>query len=84
MDSCSHHSKRANRHHRTKVQRGGSQLDAGSRSGNAINLGISWATEVNGDRKARLTVEKTSGAWDDVADADVGPAPDDAAAPATL
>ncbi|MGX9146086.1 hypothetical protein [Mesorhizobium sp. 128a] len=33
---------------------------AGSRSGNAINLGISWATEVNGDRKARLTVEKTS------------------------
>jgi hypothetical protein len=34
---------------------------AGSRSGNAINLGISWATEVNGDRKARLTVEKTSG-----------------------
>jgi len=34
---------------------------AGSRSGNAINLGIRWATEVNGDRKARLTVEKTSG-----------------------
>lgn len=34
---------------------------AGSRSGNAINLGISWAKEVNGDRKARLTVEKTSG-----------------------
>lgn len=34
---------------------------AGSRSGNAISLGIRWAAEVNGDRKARLTVEKTSG-----------------------
>ena len=30
----------------------------GKRSGNAINLGINWAKEVNGDRKARLTVEK--------------------------
>ncbi|CCV07278.1 conserved exported hypothetical protein [Mesorhizobium metallidurans STM 2683] len=36
---------------------GPAQLN-GSRSGNAINLGISWAKEVNGDRKARLTVEK--------------------------
>ncbi|MER9906258.1 hypothetical protein [Mesorhizobium sp. M0052] len=34
---------------------------AGSRSGNAISLVIRWAAEVNGDRKARLTVEKTSG-----------------------
>ncbi|MER9728606.1 hypothetical protein [Mesorhizobium sp. M0205] len=34
---------------------------AGSRSGNAISLGIRWAAEVNGDRKAWLTVEKTSG-----------------------
>jgi len=34
---------------------------AGKRSGNAINLGIRWAKEVNGDRKARLTVEKTGG-----------------------
>ncbi|MER8896265.1 hypothetical protein [Mesorhizobium sp. M0676] len=34
---------------------------AGSRSGNAISLGNRWAAEVNGDRKARLTVEKTSG-----------------------
>ncbi|MER9724450.1 hypothetical protein NKJ33_18520 [Mesorhizobium sp. M0155] len=34
---------------------------AGSRSGNAIRLGIRGAAEVNGDRKARLTVEKTSG-----------------------
>jgi len=34
---------------------------AGSRSGNAINLGIRWAQVVNGDLKARLTVEKTSG-----------------------
>ena len=31
---------------------------SGSRSGNAINLGIRWAKEVNGDRKARMTVEK--------------------------
>jgi hypothetical protein len=31
----------------------------GSRSGNALNLGIRWAKEVNGDRKARLTLEKT-------------------------
>ena len=30
----------------------------GKRSGNAINLGIAWAKEVNGDRKAQLTVEK--------------------------
>ncbi|PDQ18882.1 hypothetical protein CN311_22280 [Mesorhizobium sanjuanii] len=36
---------------------GPAQLN-GSRSGDAINLGISWAKEVNGDRKARLTVEK--------------------------
>jgi hypothetical protein len=31
----------------------------GSRSGNALNLGINWAKEVDGDRKAQLTVEKT-------------------------
>ena len=31
---------------------------SGSRSGNAINLGIRWAKEVNGDRKAEMTVEK--------------------------
>ena len=31
---------------------------SGSRSGNAINLGIRWAKEVNGDRKAQMTVEK--------------------------
>jgi hypothetical protein len=31
---------------------------SGKRSGNAINLGIRWAKEVNGDRTARLTVEK--------------------------
>lgn len=37
---------------------GPAQLNGG-RSGNAINLGISWAKEVNGDRKAKLTVEKT-------------------------
>ncbi|MDX8516376.1 hypothetical protein [Mesorhizobium captivum] len=33
----------------------------GRRSGNALNLGIRWAKEVNGDRKAQLTVEKTGG-----------------------
>jgi membrane-bound inhibitor of C-type lysozyme len=32
---------------------------AGSRSGNAINLGIRWAKEVNGDRAAVLRVTKT-------------------------
>lgn len=31
---------------------------SGRRSGNAINLGIRWAKDVNGDRNARLTVEK--------------------------
>jgi len=31
---------------------------SGSRSGNAINLGIRWAKDVNGDRNARMTVEK--------------------------
>ena len=31
---------------------------SGRRSGNAINLGIRWAKEVNGDRKAQMTVEK--------------------------
>lgn len=30
----------------------------GARSGNSINLGIRWAKEVNGDRVARMTVEK--------------------------
>ena len=31
---------------------------SGSRKGNAINLGIRWAKEVNGDRKALMTVQK--------------------------
>jgi len=31
---------------------------SGSRNGNAIDLGIRWAKEVNGDRIARLTVQK--------------------------
>ncbi|RUT95362.1 hypothetical protein EOD23_32715 [Mesorhizobium sp. USDA-HM6] len=39
---------------------GPAQLN-GRRSGNALNLGIRWAKEVNGDRKAQLTVEKTGG-----------------------
>jgi len=31
---------------------------SGTRSGDAINLGIRWAKEVNGDRAAQMTVEK--------------------------
>ena len=31
---------------------------AGKRSGNALNLAIRWAKEVNGDRAARLRLEK--------------------------
>ena len=31
---------------------------SGTRNGNAINLGIRWAREVNGDRKALMTLEK--------------------------
>lgn len=30
----------------------------GKRAGNTINLGITWAKEVNGDRRAQLTIEK--------------------------
>jgi hypothetical protein len=30
----------------------------GKRSGNAIKLGIRWAKEVNGDRSAKMTIEK--------------------------
>lgn len=33
----------------------------GSRSGNAINLIIHWAKVINGERSAKLTVEKTGG-----------------------
>lgn len=31
---------------------------SGKRNGEAINLGIRWAKEINGDRAARMTVEK--------------------------
>ncbi|WP_246706330.1 MULTISPECIES: hypothetical protein [Rhizobium] len=31
----------------------------GKRAGNAINLAIKWAKEVNGDRRAQMTIEKT-------------------------
>ena len=31
---------------------------SGKRSGNALNLGIRWASEVNGDRSAKLRLEK--------------------------
>jgi hypothetical protein len=30
----------------------------GQRSGDVINLGITWAKEVNGDRRAQMTIEK--------------------------
>ncbi|OAP36604.1 hypothetical protein AU381_19130 [Sinorhizobium glycinis] len=38
--------------------RGGRSALTGSRRGNAINLTIRWAREVNGDRRARLVVQK--------------------------
>ncbi|MFF0924375.1 hypothetical protein ACFYE8_32725 [Rhizobium leguminosarum] len=31
---------------------------AGQRAGDTIHLGITWAKEVNGDRKAQMTIEK--------------------------
>ncbi|MBY3174177.1 hypothetical protein HFO39_20590 [Rhizobium leguminosarum] len=31
----------------------------GKRAGNAISLAIKWAKEVNGDRRAQMTIEKT-------------------------
>ena len=31
---------------------------SGKRSGNALNLGIRWAKDVNGDRSAKLRLEK--------------------------
>ena len=31
---------------------------SGNRSGNTINLGIRWAKDVNGDRAAKMTIEK--------------------------
>jgi hypothetical protein len=34
---------------------------AGSRNGDTVNLGIRWAREVNGDRKAVLRMQKTAG-----------------------
>ncbi|SIQ46340.1 hypothetical protein SAMN05880590_104225 [Rhizobium sp. RU35A] len=30
----------------------------GQRAGNTINLGVTWAKEVNGDRRAVMTIEK--------------------------
>ena len=37
---------------------GGRSALSGSRQGEAINLAIRWANEVNGDRNANLTVER--------------------------
>jgi hypothetical protein len=36
----------------------GRALLGGERSGNVLNLGITWARQVNGDRRAQLTIEK--------------------------
>jgi hypothetical protein len=38
--------------------RGGRSALSGSRRGNAINLNVRWAREVNGDRSASLVVQK--------------------------
>jgi hypothetical protein len=47
---------------------------SGSRSGNAINLGIRWAKDVNGDRNARMTVEKVGDNGMRLTTVDVDPA----------
>lgn len=47
---------------------------SGSRSGNAINLGIRWAEDVNGDRDARMTVEKVGDNGMRLTTVDVDPA----------
>jgi hypothetical protein len=46
----------------------------GQRDGDAINLGIKWAKEVNGDREAQMTIEKVgaSGMRLTTVDADPG------------
>lgn len=46
---------------------------SGNRRGNAIDLGIRWAKEVNGDRSARLTVEKVGGEGMTLTTVDVDP-----------
>jgi len=47
---------------------------SGSRSGNAINLGIRWAKDVNGDRNARMTLEKVGDNGMKLITVDVDPA----------
>ena len=46
----------------------------GSRSGDAIQLAIRWAKEVNGDREARLTVQKVGENGMKLTTTDVDPA----------
>jgi hypothetical protein len=46
---------------------------SGARKGNAINLGIRWAKEVNGDRQARMTVEKVGDSGMRLTTVDVDP-----------
>jgi hypothetical protein len=47
---------------------------SGARKGSAINLGISWAREVNGDRQARMTVQKVGDNGMKLTTVDVDPA----------
>lgn len=49
----------------------------GSRKGNAINMGIRWGREINGDRDARLTVEKVGENGMRITTVDVDPASGD-------
>jgi hypothetical protein len=46
---------------------------SGARKGNALNLGIRWAREVNGDRQARMTVEKVGDSGMRLTTVDVDP-----------
>ncbi|WP_027998227.1 hypothetical protein [Sinorhizobium arboris] len=54
--------------------RGGRSALSGSRRGNAINLTVTWAREVNGDRKATLIVQKLGANGMRLSTVDVDPA----------
>jgi hypothetical protein len=45
----------------------------GVRTGSAVDLGITWAKPVNGDRKARMTVEKNGANGMTIITTDVDP-----------
>jgi hypothetical protein len=46
----------------------------GKRAGNAISLAIKWAKEVNGDRRAQMTIEKTGASGMRLTTVDTDPA----------